>query len=720
MPEATVAVNFVADVQNAMAGVSSLEGAIGKLATAGMALSAVGATLFLGNKVYKSMQGIVDAGSNAESQVMRLKAAFQAVPGVVDPAAMAMREYDKAVVFAAKTPFDVDQSINSAIALRSMGVDPLVESYKRLTIAGPKMANALTILGDIAALTKQPMQEMIDVYRRATAGLALDDLARRINVSFPVLKAQMKGLVPSTKEYNDKLMMVLGNLKQFQGGMEFLSATIPGITSNIKDAGAQFITSLADFKNAGGLYATVRDNLKSLSEWLGKNSEEITFFAKVAGMYLAQFFQVVKTVLSPVISIFEMLGNSIVSAKRIYIDNIDAMTQKLVESGSFQQKMSIASASAILQPFKRNMGPLLGLINTQKNILMESMQTTEQKARQTANLLESIQLYLALIFGYVRIKIEAFYEGVKKVLDFLGLDFNTVVTMISILLGMKFVSAVYSATMAMIAFGKANARIMIGKFGLLMLVYALAQLIENWDSFSVAAKAGAIALGVVGAALMVYSNWVGIAAAITKVLAVAELLAFGWVAAIILAVVAAVSLLVGGIYLLIKNWDAVAEAFGNGWEWIKEKFLGFIDWLVEWGGNFIDAMVQPFKDAYDEIKGVLGPLWDYLFGDSKNKEIKVTGTVSSSGAPSVSGNKADGGSVLAGKSYRVGENGPEILTMGNMGGSITSNKGAGNSIFNVSISVDASGAKEPRAVGEAVASSLENKMSEMMRRFAYS
>lgn len=72
----------------------------------------------------------------------------------------------------------------------------------------------------------------------------------------------------------------------------------------------------------------------------------------------------------------------------------------------------------------------------------------------------------------------------------------------------------------------------------------------------------------------------------------------------------------------------------------------------------------------------------------------------------ISGARANGGQVMAGRSYLVGEKGAEVLTMGSSGGFVTSNAQSGSMISNngMTVNIDARGAS----------AGVENKIRQVM------
>lgn len=85
-----------------------------------------------------------------------------------------------------------------------------------------------------------------------------------------------------------------------------------------------------------------------------------------------------------------------------------------------------------------------------------------------------------------------------------------------------------------------------------------------------------------------------------------------------------------------------------------------------------------------------------------------------------SGERANGGPVLSGKSYLVGERGPEIFTP-NTAGMISSNRSLGGGSTNVVVNVDASGSnvegdqQQGRELGRVIAASVQSELIRQKR-----
>jgi TP901 family phage tail tape measure protein len=89
--------------------------------------------------------------------------------------------------------------------------------------------------------------------------------------------------------------------------------------------------------------------------------------------------------------------------------------------------------------------------------------------------------------------------------------------------------------------------------------------------------------------------------------AVAPTLAVTWP---VLAVVAAVALLAGGVFLLVRNWETVPSFFTGLWGNIKEIFST----AVEWTTSKIAQLVAPFKMVGDLVGGVFSRIGGFFNG----------------------------------------------------------------------------------------------------------
>ena len=373
----SVGVNFVAQTQDALGSISSLENGLQRLASMGKTLGIIGAGILIGSKISGAFNAIISNGETAEMQIARLTSAFTELSGKtgIPAAKLAMDEYQKAVAFAAKTPFDVQSVVNSAVAMRSQGVDPLTASYKNL--AGQSVT-LLDVMGNTATSAQEFNENMLAFTSASQGMMGVTVLARRLNMPVAELSKGLNGLTPSTEEWRNQLIKNIAVVPRFQVGMDLASKTISGIKSNIEDMGDQFITAMADIQNSAGIFGKVKEKLAMFGNWLAENGDKLKFFAKVTGMVLGQLFDIVWAILTPVKAVFQVIGSFMVGVQDSMTKSVEGIAGKIDELGA--------------------------------------------KMRAMATFSERLSLYIALIFGGIKSKIESFYAGISKVMDFLGID----------------------------------------------------------------------------------------------------------------------------------------------------------------------------------------------------------------------------------------------------------------------------------------------------------
>ena len=228
--------------------------------------------------------------------------------------------------------------------------------------------------------------------------------------------------------------------------------------------------------------------------------------------------------------------------------------------------------------------------------------------------------------------------------------------------------------------------------------------------------------GIAGAItiLLVPATWAYVAAL------TAQAIAFIAANAGLILIGIAIAAVIAGVILAVQHWDDITAAVGRFAEYLTDKaqwiigaFVDFVDGkfgllllLLGPAGlllftviRFRDQFVGAFEwirnrvgDVVDGIKGVLDgligkiekalALWDRLqsFGGS------AFGAVGSF----FGGGRAEGGPVSGGRTYLVGERGPELLTMGGSG-YVTPNSalgGGGTTIYLTVNALDPQGAAD--------------------------
>lgn len=113
-----------------------------------------------------------------------------------------------------------------------------------------------------------------------------------------------------------------------------------------------------------------------------------------------------------------------------------------------------------------------------------------------------------------------------------------------------------------------------------------------------------------------------------------------------------------------KAWNGIKDIFEGIWEGIKSIVSGAVEFVTK----TINGMIDGIKKALDYIN---------IFNKKKvdKKDVSINNT-------EIAGARADGGRVLAGKSYLVGERGMEIFTPSQNGYIIPNHQLGANTVTN--------------------------------------
>jgi len=172
---------------------------------------------------------------------------------------------------------------------------------------------------------------------------------------------------------------------------------------------------------------------------------------------------------------------------------------------------------------------------------------------------------------------------------------------------------------------------------------------------------------------------------------------------------------------LILQSDAINTAIEENATELQNRFTALQQTmppeLLATGRKAANSILQGFRDRYPNLSAKMNEMMNRLAA-SMNRTATVTvttvqRTIFESGA-GPDGKRALGGPVLSGKTYLVGERGPELLTMGAYSGNIIPNSqignvpnmasrgGGGQPITNISINVNAGMGADGSQIGQQI------------------
>ena len=212
--------------------------------------------------------------------------------------------------FADVTPYDNDEVIQSGRMLLNVGV------------ATEELAKKLTMIGDIAAGTQQPLQDMVAIYAKAAnkGKIQAEELAQLSERGVPVIQTLAKMLGVSTEEVmrfgsegklsfsllEEAFAKMTAQGGQYAGLMKKQSESLAGKWAGVEAELNKFATSIGE-KAIPGLTQAVDDFLAKLAEM--KESGELDKMAAETAALITQAAQALKSFVNLISENKEMLSS---------------------------------------------------------------------------------------------------------------------------------------------------------------------------------------------------------------------------------------------------------------------------------------------------------------------------------------------------------------------------------------------------------------------------
>ncbi|MHB0998215.1 MAG: hypothetical protein ACYC27_03135 [Armatimonadota bacterium] len=154
-------------------------------------------------------------------------------------------------------------------------------------------------------------------------------------------------------------------------------------------------------------------------------------------------------------------------------------------------------------------------------------------------------------------------------------------------------------------------------------------------------------------------------------------------------IVLAIGAVVGALTLWITQWDHIKAGMQDieRWKILFKTFLPVAGVVI----TVIDLIAKKWNKVTDAAKSAYNWIMKYIKLASNIPTVKVAGMAVKAAGKMLAGKREDGGPVSAGRSYLVGERGPERFTPSRSGSIIPNLAMAGSGGINVNLVVNVPG-----------------------------
>jgi hypothetical protein len=247
--------------------VGGLEGALGKLrATAGPAAASLAAVAAV---------QLVQFAVRSAAAFQQLEAQLETATGSAATAGVA---FDQLKVFAAETPFSLQEVTKAFVLLKNLGLDPSQE--------------ALRSYGNTAGALGKTLDDVVQAVADATVGEfeRLKEFGIKASAEGDRVTFTFRGVsttVAKEAAAIERYLQQIGNV-QFAGGMERQAKTIDGQLSNLKDSAERLGATFANITGfSAGFQASIQTASQGLSdlERLLKEIDDLNLLDKAGAAF---------------------------------------------------------------------------------------------------------------------------------------------------------------------------------------------------------------------------------------------------------------------------------------------------------------------------------------------------------------------------------------------------------------------------------------------------
>ena len=582
------------------------------------------------------MRGALDEiGQN--SSMTRLAADMAMMTSMTDPMRKALSE-------AMDQPSRIAGSLDTSFRAIQVGLgatnEEMAATRRELlaiggrAIAGPEaVASAFANVATGVADASKHMAIMSAAVTLAEANQA--DLSMSTNAMVNVmnawnLSADQASLAADI--FTQTTLRGVGSLDEFAGSISNISALAAGAGIGLDELGASFayvtnkgLSASQSQKQLKGIISTLvspSESLSKLYESLGIESGQ----AMLQQYGLAESLYILKNAMGDDQAFAGIIGSAEATTVALALTE----DQYVSFAGSFAEGMGTISEAA--------RGVQLESIEAKMARLDAASQSLQAQIGQDINGIKGF--FIDMKFGFLSNVVSPIMSSpvggaVSKIAAVTGMTAKTMLDMGS---GALNAAAQMTTLAANISNAGGIAKMFTSGLGLMKSGFSIltspvkavgtsiAGFIGNLFGIGGASGAAAAGTGTFGAASAGAAGGIGVATGATTGFA-ASLWAATWP---ILAVIAGIALIAGGVYLLVKHWDKVSGffvglwnkikgAFSTAWDWIRNLFSKIPDWVLVAVAVFFPIIGIPalIIKHWDAIKGFFGNLWGKITSGTK-------------------------------------------------------------------------------------------------------
>ncbi|MBL4832653.1 MAG: hypothetical protein JKY26_01655 [Pseudomonas sp.] len=379
----------------------------------GNALATANAKLVTTNKVAQAVTrsiGTMGAGfgasmllkelSDTTKKFQVLRATLETATGSENKAADA---FERLQIFAAKTPFSVEESIQAFIKLKNLGLDPTeaaLNSYGNTASAmGKSLDQFIEAVADASVSEFERLKEF---------GIKAKNQGDKIAFTFRKNTVEVANNAAEIEKY----LQNLGN-NEFAGAMDRIAATYAGSLSNMGDAWDQFLLKISDDGAGNIMQGSIKDITTSL-QYLTEHTEEISTlfsvgFVLAAGHATNAIYAKTAATAKSIVADIAKAKAAMTAAKADEILAVSANHRAIQEQAAAKRSLANATNTYARTRAVKNLAIANGQVTASERVLITSRKALTVATRSASIATRALSGSMALLGGPVGVAMLAAY-----------------------------------------------------------------------------------------------------------------------------------------------------------------------------------------------------------------------------------------------------------------------------------------------------------------------